>query len=445
MIGAALIRDDPDGVKAAVARKGEPTEAVDRVLAADARRRSLEAQANELRAQRNAGNKELGELMRGGLREEATPLKIRMAELSAQIDLLSGELADVEAAIATDLLLIPNLPDPSVPDGRSADDNPVMRTWGEAAPEGSAPPHWEIGERLGLFDLERGAKVTGSGFILYTGAGARLLRAIIGFLVDFQSARGYTEVWAPILVNAASARGTGQLPDKEEMMYGVERDELYLNPTAEVPVTNIYRDEILAAEALPIRHVAYLPSFRREAGAAGKDTRGLLRVHQFDKVELVKFVEPSTSAAELESLTARRGGGPRRARDPAPRRRALHRRPRLQPGEGLRPRGLVPGRRPLARGELHLELHRFPGPAHEPALPARARGAAGAGPHPERLLARHAADVRRVPRDAPAARRIDPRARCASRPPGPRHDPVEVARRRWYLCQMAAPPRVGDP
>ncbi len=304
MIGAALIREDPDGVKAAVARKGEPTEAVDRVLSADARRRSIEAEANELRAQRNAGNKELGELIRGGLREEATPLKIRMAEISAQIDLLSGELAAVEDAIATDLLLIPNLPDPSVPDGRSADDNPVVRTWGETAPEGSAPPHWEIGERLGLFDLERGAKVTGSGFILYTGAGARLLRAIIGFLVDFQSARGYTEVWAPILVNTASARGTGQLPDKEGMMYGLDRDELYLNPTAEVPVTNIYRDEILDASVLPIRHVAYLPSFRREAGAAGKDTRGLLRVHQFDKVELVKFVEPSTSAAELESLTA---------------------------------------------------------------------------------------------------------------------------------------------
>jgi seryl-tRNA synthetase len=304
MISVHLIREDPDGVKAAVARKGEPTDVVDRVLAADARRRALEAEANELRARRNTGNKELGELMRTGRRDEGESLKGQMAELSTAIDRIAGELSAVEETLDADLLLIPNLPGPSVPDGIGADDNPVVRSWGDPAPEGSAPPHWEIGERLGLFDLERGAKITGSGFILYTGAGARLMRSLVSFLVDLQAERGYREVWAPILVNAASARGTGQLPDKEGQMYGLERDELYLNPTAEVPVTNIYRDEILPAEALPIYHVAYLPSFRREAGAAGKDTRGLLRVHQFDKVELVKFVLPETSADELESLTA---------------------------------------------------------------------------------------------------------------------------------------------
>ena len=198
---------------------------------------------------------------------------------------------------------MPNLPDASVPDGDGAEDNPVVRRWGAPRPEGDTPPHWEIAERLGLFDLERGAKITGSGFILFTGQGARLMRSLISFLVDFQAARGYREVWAPVVVNAASARGTGQLPDKEGQMYAIERDGLYLNPTAEVPVTNIYRDEILPADALPLRHVAYLPSFRREAGAAGKDTRGLLRVHQFDKVELVKWVVPETSADELESLT----------------------------------------------------------------------------------------------------------------------------------------------
>jgi len=304
MIGIQRIRDDPDAVKAAIARKGEPIEAVDRVLAADEQRRAVEAEANELRAQRNQGNKELGELMRSGQREPGERLKGQMAALSTRIDAFSAQLTEIEAAVEADLLLIPNLPDPSVPDGKSADDNPVVRSWGEPAPEGSAPPHWEIAERLGLFDLERGAKVTGSGFILFTGPGARLMRALVSFLVDLQSDRGYREVWAPIVVNAASARGTGQLPDKEAQMYAVERDGLYLNPTAEVPVTNIYRDEILPADALPIRHVAYLPSFRREAGAAGKDTRGLLRVHQFDKVELVKFVEPSTSPDELESLTA---------------------------------------------------------------------------------------------------------------------------------------------
>jgi seryl-tRNA synthetase len=304
MIGLQRIREDPEGVKRAIVRKGEPTEAVDRIRAADERRRALEADANELRAQRNAGNKQLGELMRTGDRAAGERLKGEMAQLSTRIDGFTSELSQLESAIEADLLQVPNLPDPSVPDGGGAEDNPVLRTWGDPPAEGSSPPHWEIAERLGLFDLERGAKVTGSGFILFTGPGARLMRSLISFLVDFQAGRGYREVWAPVVVNADSARGTGQLPDKEGQMYAVERDGLYLNPTAEVPVTNIYRDEILAADQLPLRHVAYLPSFRREAGAAGKDTRGLLRVHQFDKVELVKWVTPSTSMDELESLTA---------------------------------------------------------------------------------------------------------------------------------------------
>ena len=303
MISLQLIRDDPDAVKRAIARKGEPTEAVDRLVAADARRRQLEADANDLRAERNAGNRDLGELMRNGQLDEAEGLKGRMAPLSERIDALSAELAEIEAAIEADLLLIPNLPHDSVPDGASAADNPVIRSWGEPAVAGSSPPHWEIGERLGLFDLERGAKVAGSGFILYTGAGARLQRALIGLMLELAERHGYREVWSPILVNAASARGTGQLPDKEGQMYVVERDDLYLIPTAEVPVTNLYRDEILPGDDLPIYHAAYTPCFRREAGAAGKDTRGLLRVHQFDKVEMVKFVRPETSWDELETLT----------------------------------------------------------------------------------------------------------------------------------------------
>jgi seryl-tRNA synthetase len=303
MIGLQRIRGDAEAVKRAVARKGEPAEPIDRILAADERRRAVEAEANELRAERNAGNKELGALMRDGRREEGDALKTRMAELSTRIDALTGELGDLESAIEADLLLVPNLPDASVPDGRSAEDNPVVRSWGDPRPEGEVPPHWEIAERLGLFDLERGAKIAGSGFILYTGAGARLQRALIGLMLELTARAGYDEVWSPLLVNAASARGTGQLPDKEGQMYAVERDDLYLIPTAEVPVTNIYRDEILPADRLPIYHAGYTPCFRREAGAAGKDTRGLLRVHQFDKVEMVKFVHPDTSADELETLT----------------------------------------------------------------------------------------------------------------------------------------------
>ena len=303
MISLQSIRDDPEGVKAAVARKGEPTEPIDRILAADTRRRELEAATNELRAQRNAGNKELGEVMRGGGGAAADELKARMAELSTQIDASTAELTGLQAAIDADLLLIPNPPDPSVPDGKGSDDNPVLRSWGEPVEAGSVPPHWEIGERLSLFDLERGAKIAGSGFILFTGQGARLERALIGLMLEMAERHGYAEVWSPLLVNAASARGTGQLPDKEGQMYAVERDELYLIPTAEVPVSNMYRDEILTGDGLPIYHAAYTPCFRREAGAAGKDTRGLLRVHQFDKVEMVKFVVPSQSPDELERMT----------------------------------------------------------------------------------------------------------------------------------------------
>ena len=303
MISLQLIRDDPDAVKRAVARKGDSTEPIDRLLAADARRRSVEADANDLRARRNTGNRRLGEMMRRGANAEAATLKGSMAALSVQIDTLDVELAALEAAIEADLLTVPNLPDPSVPDGASALDNPVVREWGSPAQAGSAPPHWEIGQRLRLFDLERGAKIAGSGFILYTGPGARLQRALIGLMLDLAEQHGYRELWTPILVNAASARGTGQLPDKEGQMYVAERDELYLIPTAEVPVTNVYRDEIMPGDSLPIYHAAYTPCFRREAGAAGKDTRGLLRVHQFDKVEMVKFVRPDTSAAELETLT----------------------------------------------------------------------------------------------------------------------------------------------
>jgi seryl-tRNA synthetase len=306
MIGLQQIRDDAEAVKAAVNRKGggaEALAAIDRIVAADGRRRAVEAEVNDLRARRNAGNKELGALMRDGRRDEGERLKAEMAELSTRIDALTEELGAADAAMQADLLLVPNLPHASVPDGRSDADNPVVRTWGDPRRDDGTPPHWEIAARLRLFDLERGAKIAGSGFIVYTGAGARLQRALIGLALELAERHGYTEVWSPLVVNAASARGTGQLPDKEAQMYVVERDDLYLIPTSEVPVTNLYRDEILAGDDLPRYHCAYTPCFRREAGAAGKDTRGLLRVHQFDKVEMVKFVRPETSYDELETLT----------------------------------------------------------------------------------------------------------------------------------------------
>jgi seryl-tRNA synthetase len=303
MIGLQAIRDDPDGVKQALGRKGEGPEAIERILQLDTRRRALLAEADAAKHERNTGSKHVGQLMRDGDPAAAEGLKARLGELSDRIGTLDAELGKVESEIEAELLALPNLPHASVPDGRNEHDNPVVRSWGDTAPEGAAPPHWEIGSRLGLFDLQRGAKIAGSGFILYTGRGARLQRALIGLMLELADRAGFGEVWPPLLVNAASARGTGQLPDKEAQMYVIERDDLYLLPTAEVPVTNIYRDEILAGDRLPIYHAAYTPCFRREAGAAGKDTRGLLRVHQFDKVEMVKFVDPATSYDELESLT----------------------------------------------------------------------------------------------------------------------------------------------
>jgi seryl-tRNA synthetase len=211
------------------------------------------------------------------------------------------------------LLRIPNPADPDVPVGDESA-NQVVRTWGEVLPKDVAAeggtwtrrPHWEVAADLKMFDLERGAKITGSGFPVYTGPGSRLQRALIDFMLDVHTEEhGMTEVWPPALVNAASARGTGQIPDKEDLMYIATRDELYLVPTAEVPVTNLHRDEIFEADQLPIRYAAYSPCFRREAGAAGKDTRGILRVHQFDKVEMVFFEKPENSTEALEWLTAR--------------------------------------------------------------------------------------------------------------------------------------------
>ena len=222
-----------------------------------------------------------------------------------KISAYDEELRDVEANLKEGLLYIPNMPSATTPIGESEEDNPVIRTWGEKAELGFEPKaHWDLGAELGLFDLERGAKLSGSGFPLFTGKGAKLERALIQFMLDLHTEEhGYTEVAPPFMCNAETMTGTGQLPKFAEDMYTVPLDGLYPIPTAEVPVTNMYAQEILDQE-LPIMHTAYTPCFRREAGSAGKDTRGLLRVHQFDKVEMVKFTTPETSAAEHETLTA---------------------------------------------------------------------------------------------------------------------------------------------
>ncbi|MFH0751191.1 MAG: serine--tRNA ligase, partial [Chloroflexota bacterium] len=306
--------------------KGEDASLVDVALELDGRRRRLLGEADRLKAERNAVSKRVGEAIRGGADPsgpEVAALRAASVAAGGRIEVLDAEVADVEAELEDVMLRIPNPADPDVPVG-DADANIVVRTWGELLPRvvplvgemgahadptagtWERKPHWEIAEDLGIIDLERGAKITGSGFPVYRGAGAALQRALIDFFLGVHTREnGFTEIWPPAVVNAASARGTGQIPDKEDQMYVVTRDDLYLVPTAEVPVTNLHRDEIFEADTLPIRYAAYSPCFRREAGAAGKDTRGILRVHQFDKVEMVLFERPEASNDALEWMTGR--------------------------------------------------------------------------------------------------------------------------------------------
>ena len=315
-IGLTRLREEPDRIRQGAIDKGEDPAVVDAARALEGRRRQLLGESDRLKAERNVASKRVGEAIRGGAAPngpEVAALKQTSTEAGAQIEKIDADLAAAETQLEEMLLRIPNPADPDVPVG-DASANRTVRTWGEQLPreattDGQAwsrRPHWEIGADLKMFDLERGAKITGSGFPVYMGAGSRLQRALIDFMLDIHTEEhGMTEVWPPAVVNSASARGTGQIPDKEDLMYVAPRDDLYLVPTAEVPVTNLHRDEIFDAAELPIRYAAYSPCFRREAGAAGKDTRGILRVHQFDKVEMVFFEKPEASAEALEWLTGR--------------------------------------------------------------------------------------------------------------------------------------------
>ncbi len=325
-VGLQRLRDEPDRIRRGAIDKGEDPAVVDAALALDGRRRVLLGEADAAKGERNTASKRIGEAIRGGAAPdgpEVADLRSTSVAVGERIAALDAELAEVESELEDALLRIPNPADPDVPVG-GEEANVTVREWGDqlpreqplsgevgadAAPGGATwtrRPHWELGEALGLFDLERGAKIAGSGFPVYTGLGSRLQRSLISWFLDVHvTEHGFTEVWPPAVVNAASARGTGQIPDKEDQMYVATRDDLYLIPTAEVPVTNLHRDEILEAADLPIRYAAYSPCFRREAGAAGKDTRGILRVHQFDKVEMVLFEKPADSEAALEWMTAR--------------------------------------------------------------------------------------------------------------------------------------------
>ncbi|MDB5251514.1 MAG: seryl-tRNA synthetase [Flaviaesturariibacter sp.] len=306
MLQLATLRNDPAAVRERLAiRNFKDLHLVDEILSADDHRRKLSFQFDETKAQINAASKEIGQLMAGGRKDEAEARKSDVDGLKKQLAPIEAELAVVEKNVTELLVRLPNLPSPLVPAGKTPEDNEVVRTGGSmpVLPAGSAP-HWDLAKKYDLIDFELGNKITGSGFPVYKGKGAKLQRALIQYFLDFNTAAGYTEYMPPHLVNEASAYGTGQLPDKEGQMYHVTEDNLYLIPTAEVPVTNLYRDVILRDADLPVKMTAYTPCFRREAGSYGKDVRGLNRLHQFDKVEIVQLAHPSRSYDVLDEMVA---------------------------------------------------------------------------------------------------------------------------------------------
>ena len=311
MLGMRRLRSEPDIIKSALARRETAglVEAIDEILGLDERRRVALSEANELKARRNEVSKEIGRIKRDG--GEADEMIVEMREVGTRISEIDEQVGRADEQIRELMLLTPNLPLDEVPSG-GVEHNEVVRVVGSRKEFDFEPkPHWDLGSTLGLLDLERGSKISGSGFPVLTGVGARLQRCLIDYMLDihiqaFREDRGwhgYTEVRVPYLVTRDTLSGTGQLPKFAEESYQIERDDLWLIPTAEVPITNLHRDEILSLEDLPVRYVAYSPCFRREAGAAGADTRGLLRVHQFDKVELVRYETPERSREALEEIT----------------------------------------------------------------------------------------------------------------------------------------------
>lgn len=306
MLDLRLIRENPEQVQERLNTRG--TYDLQSVLTLDRQQRELEVKRSQLQARRNEIGKLVGEKMRGGAKPDAPEVKELREEgnqVNAQLGELEPQERELKGQLEALLLTLPNLPDASTPIGKDEDDNIEVRRWGdEYLPQNpNILPHWEIGEKLGILNFERSAKIAQSRFVTLVGAGAALERALIQFMLDRHIQAGFVEVIPPFLVNSTSLTASGQLPKFAEESFKCDRDDLWLTPTAEVPITSLYRDEVLEAEVLPIHHCAFTPCFRREAGSYGRDTRGLIRLHQFNKVEMFKFVHPDTSEAELQSLT----------------------------------------------------------------------------------------------------------------------------------------------
>lgn len=304
MLQVNFIKNNREQVLERLAVKNfKDIELVDKVITLHNERKALQFEQDELQARLNSASKEIGNLMGKGEKDKADQKKLEVGELKSLIEPLKSKLEIAEKDLQTNLVLLPNLPQTSVPKGKTAEDNEIIKEVGEKPKlYKGAVPHWDLAKKYELIDFELGNKVTGSGFPFYKNKGARLQRALIQYFLDYNTAAGYIEYQPPLMVNEASAYGTGQLPDKEGQMYFVNDDGLYLIPTAEVPVTNIYRNEIVKEADLPLKMTAYTPCFRREAGSYGKDVRGLNRVHQFDKVEIVQIVHPEKSYDTVEEM-----------------------------------------------------------------------------------------------------------------------------------------------
>lgn len=301
-----MLRQKPDWVKERLAVKNfNHPQLVDEIIALDDERKKLQAAYDNAQSQINSASKDIGKLMGQGKKDEAETLKADVATHKTQVAALNSQMTEVEKNLQDKLVTLPNLPSAMVPPGKTSEDNVVVRSGGDDNIQlyAGAVPHWELIQTYDLVDFETGSKVTGRGFPFYKGRGAKLQRAMIQYFLDFNTAAGYTEFIPPFMVNEASAYGTGQLPDKEGQMYHVTEDNFYLIPTSEVPLTNIYRDEILKESDLPIKMTAYSPCFRREAGSFGKDVRGLNRLHQFEKVEILQIAHPDKSYDVLEEMT----------------------------------------------------------------------------------------------------------------------------------------------
>ncbi|OFY42265.1 MAG: serine--tRNA ligase [Bacteroidetes bacterium GWF2_40_14] len=303
MLNIKLLREQPEFVKERLAVKNfDATGIIQKVNELDVKKRNSQTELDSLLAEQNSLAKEIGALMKDGKKAEAEAAKAKVSELKERAKIFETQMQNSTAELNEQLVLLPNLPHISVPAGKMAEDNVIVREGGKFPKLKSSVPHWELAKKYDIIDFDLGVKLTGAGFPVYKGKGAKIQRALISYFLDKNTKAGYIEVQPPLMVNEASGYGTGQLPDKSEQMYFVGLDNYYLIPTAEVPVTNIYRDVILALDELPVKVTAYTPCFRREAGSYGKDVRGLNRLHQFDKVEIVQVSHPDKSYDALEEM-----------------------------------------------------------------------------------------------------------------------------------------------